>query len=66
MLANWIALLMARLSVLESEEGQGMAEYGLILVLIALAVIVTLGLLGGQLDTTFNDVVTGLGGAATP
>ncbi|MBI1293632.1 Flp family type IVb pilin [bacterium] len=44
------------------EEGQGMAEYGLILALVSIAVLVTLGLLGTQLNTKFQEVVTALGG----
>lgn len=44
------------------EEGQGMAEYGLILALVSIAVLVTLGLLGTQLDAKFQEVVTALGG----
>jgi len=42
------------------ESGQGMAEYGLILALVAVAVIAVLGLLGDQLVAIFNDVVDGL------
>ena len=44
------------------EEGQTMAEYGLLLALIALAVIVAAGLLGGQISSLFDDVT----GALTP
>lgn len=42
--------------VLRDEGGQGMAEYGLILALIAVAVIVTLTLLGGAIRSKFQDV----------
>ncbi len=38
------------------EEGQGMAEYGLILALVAIAAIVALGALGGQLSEIFENV----------
>ncbi|HXF60974.1 MAG TPA: Flp family type IVb pilin [Caldilineaceae bacterium] len=56
-LANWIALLKARLPFeLENEEGQGMAEYGLILALIAIAVVLALTTLAGGLNTIFGDV----------
>jgi pilus assembly protein Flp/PilA len=44
----------------KDEEGQGLVEYGLIIVLIAIAVITTLGLVGGQLDTVFNSILTAL------
>ncbi len=43
-----------------SQKGQGMVEYGLILVLVSLVVVVALGLVGGQLNTQFNSVVTKL------
>lgn len=39
------------------EEGQTMAEYGLILALISVAAVVVMGLLGDQLIATFNDVI---------
>lgn len=38
------------------EEGQGMAEYGLILALVAIAAIVALGLLGDQLSAIFEKI----------
>jgi pilus assembly protein Flp/PilA len=44
------------------EEGQGMVEYGLILVLVAIAAIVTLGLLGDQLGEIFSSVTDTLSG----
>ena len=60
MLANWIALLMARLPMLENEEGQGMAEYGLILALIAVAVIGVLLTLGPAISNQFQEVQNAL------
>ena len=41
-------------------KGQGMVEYALILVLIAIAVIVTLSLFGPQIVVVFSNVITGL------
>lgn len=38
------------------EDGQGMAEYGLILALIAVACIAALVLLGGRIKNKFEDV----------
>ena len=38
------------------EEGQGFAEYALILALIALVVIVALGPLGNQIATIFTNI----------
>jgi pilus assembly protein Flp/PilA len=43
------------------EKGQGMAEYGLILVLVGLAVIGGLTLLGTKLYSKFSDVNEALG-----
>lgn len=42
------------------ESGQGMAEYGLILALIACAVIGTLGLIGTNINTKFESVKNAL------
>ena len=47
---------------LRSQRGQGMVEYGLILVLVSIAVIASLLLLSGQLKTVFNNIVSGLQG----
>lgn len=47
---------------LPREEGQGLVEYALILVLVAIAVIVVLGLLGTEINNVFNQVVTTLQG----
>ncbi len=44
MLMNW----------LKDEEGQGMVEYGLIIALIAIVVIVALALLGPKIRDIFN------------
>lgn len=43
-------------SLLRGEEGQGMVEYGLIIALVAIAVIATLILLGGNLNNLFTSV----------
>ena len=47
---------------LPREEGQGLVEYALILVLIAIVVIVILTTLGGVINDVFGSVVEGLGG----
>ncbi len=41
---------------LQSEEGQGLAEYALILVLVAIVVIVALTFLGTTISTTFSKI----------
>ena len=54
MLSNISGALLRFVARFEREEGQALAEYGLILALIAVACIVALGVLGfavaGQLD----------------
>jgi|SwirhisoilCB3_FD_contig_61_1512712_length_399_multi_29_in_0_out_0_2 pilus assembly protein Flp/PilA len=42
------------------EEGQAMAEYGVILALIAVAVVIVLGTLGTQIKNTFQSVINAL------
>lgn len=48
------------------ESGQGMAEYGLILALVAVVLIGAVGALSGGLKGTFNYIATELGGTAAP
>ena len=50
-------------AALKREEGQGLAEYALILVLIAIVVIGALTALGGQVQTVFDTITGGLSGA---
>ena len=45
-------------AVRRDEEGQGLAEYALILALIAIVAIVALLFLGGQISTILNSVGT--------
>lgn len=45
----------------DDEEGQGMVEYALILVLIAIVVIVILTVVGNQVKNVFSNVSSGLG-----
>jgi pilus assembly protein Flp/PilA len=45
-------------SMLRDDEGQTMAEYGLLLALIALVVIVAVTLLGSNISKIFNTVAT--------
>ena len=66
-LAVWVESLKADLArALRAERGQGMVEYGLILALVAIAAVVVLVAVGGQLRTVFNDILTKLGGTAVP
>ena len=42
------------------EKGQGLVEYAIILALIAIVVIVVMGILGKQVNNTFNKVSNAL------
>lgn len=42
------------------EKGQGLVEYALILVLIAIVVITILGLLGARVNIVFSQILSGL------
>jgi pilus assembly protein Flp/PilA len=53
-LLNWVK------DNIKREEGQAMAEYGIILALIAAIVIATLAILGGQILTALQKVVNAL------
>jgi pilus assembly protein Flp/PilA len=45
---------------LAREEGQTMAEYGLLIALIAIVTITAVTLLGSQISAAFNDIATKL------
>ena len=50
---------------LTSKKGQSLAEYGLILALVALVAIVGLGQLGGTINDKFKEVDSKLKGPST-
>ena len=60
MLTQWFHRLQDRLARLRDEDGQGMVEYALILVLIAVVVIVILTVVGQQVNNVFSNVSNGL------
>lgn len=53
---NWAISKVAKLQTAQDEEGQGLAEYGLILALIAVVCIGALQLLGGSINTTLGQI----------
>ena len=44
----------------DDERGQGLVEYGLVLILIAIFVIVVVGVVGHQANNVFSNVSNGL------
>ena len=42
----------------QKEEGQTMAEYGVVLAVITLGIVVTLGLLSGGINAALHSVIT--------
>ena len=56
MLKLWVKAHNALYTIRESEKGQTMAEYGVVLAVITLGVIVALGLLSGAIQAAFNKV----------
>lgn len=47
--------------LLKEEAGQGMSEYGLIIALVAIAVVTALTLLGTNLTAKFNSIAGSIG-----
>ena len=45
---------------MHNEKGQGLTEYALIIALVAIVAVAALILLGGQIETIFNQIVTDL------
>lgn len=56
------ARVLDRMRELKREEGQGLVEYALILVLVSIASIVVLTILGVDIDGVFETVETALDG----
>jgi len=54
----WVALALQGLSLksLEREEGQTLAEYAMILALIALVVVGVVAILGGKISSLFTSI----------
>jgi Flp pilus assembly pilin Flp len=50
--------LQNRLADLRNEEGQTMAEYGVVLAVITLVIVATLLLLSGAINTALSKVIT--------
>lgn len=61
MLTNVFVMVVSYLATLKREEGQGMAEYGLILALVALAVVAAFIFLGDEVSELISEVGSQLG-----
>ena len=57
MVYEMVQWLQARIA--NSERGAAAVEYGMLVALIAAVVIVTVGLLGGKIETAFTTVLAG-------
>ena len=60
MLKMYVKCMMVVNRFKENKKGQGMVEYGLIIGLIAVAVIVAVGLLGKNISNLFNSIAGAL------
>ena len=61
-MSDWFERIRHRLQASAGDcRGQGMVEYALILVLIAVAVIVTMEVVGHQVNNVFSNVSNALG-----
>lgn len=49
--------------LLRDESGQDMAEYAVLIALVALAVVASVVILGDSIANTFNDIGTSMSGA---
>jgi Flp pilus assembly pilin Flp len=54
------AFVQSFIAARESERGQTMAEYAVVLAVITVAIIATLGLLAGGISSTLNSVTSSL------
>ena len=55
---KYFVSLQNRLADLRNEEGQTMAEYGVVLAVITLVIVATLLLLSGAINTALSKVIT--------
>jgi Flp pilus assembly pilin Flp len=59
-MTQFYSFLQSFVAIRESERGQTMAEYAVVLAVIAVAIVVTLGLLAGGINTTLSNVTSSL------
>jgi len=56
MFTKMMVALNAYVAGLQKEEGQGLAEYALIIVLVSIAVVTALGLVGDEIENVFTTI----------
>jgi len=56
MFTKMMVTLNAYVAGLQKEEGQGLAEYALIIVLVSIAVVTALGLVGDEIENVFTTI----------
>ncbi len=56
MFTKMMVALNAYVAGLQKEEGQGLAEYALIIVLVSIAVVTALGLVGDEIENVFTSI----------
>ncbi|MBI4789167.1 MAG: pilus assembly protein [Chloroflexi bacterium] len=49
-------------SARNSERGQGLVEYGLVIILVAIVIVAILAVLGPQISNLYSRVTSGIGG----
>jgi pilus assembly protein Flp/PilA len=64
MLSNFSAALQRFFVRIANEEGQALAEYGLIIALVAIFLIGALGVLAVGIEDTFNEIVGSMPGGS--
>ncbi|MCB9148902.1 MAG: Flp family type IVb pilin [Caldilineaceae bacterium] len=61
MFVEFVINLMNRLAAVKNEEGQGMAEYALIIALVAIVLAASLTSLQGGITNVFSSIVSAFG-----
>ena len=60
MFTKMMVTLNAYVAGLQKEEGQGLAEYALIIVLVSIAVVLALTAVGDEINSVFTNITTEL------
>ncbi len=63
MLKTFVALQLRLANLRDREDGQAFAEYGVLLAVVAIGMIVALGLFRGQIETAVSNIGGSLVGA---